>query len=207
MPSVFAQVTLLAASGNSADNQVNGFALSSAIGTNDAGMDSWAVAIKNFYDSARLADGCRGLAQNNHLVKFYDIPGSTPNYPFYETTFNFATAPATVDMPLEVALCVSYRNTVLNSVPRARRRGRIYISGWAESANTAGRPVSTAYQGLADAYADYVLETNSIDDYEAGIWSRTDGVVYPIDEVWADNEWDTVRRRGGVATTRYTLTV
>ena len=207
MAGYFAQVTLISASADTADNQVNGFAVEATTTPTFANLDSWTTAIKDFYDDVKFVDGCRGLTQNNHIVKFYDILGTAPNYPLYETTFNFDGALGTVDMPQEVALCVSYKNTVANSVPRARRRGRIYLSGWAETANTTGRPTATVYQGLANAYATYVAAVNAISDFEAGVWSRTNGVVYPIDEVWCDNEWDTVRRRGGKATTRFSVSV
>jgi hypothetical protein len=207
MAGYFAQVTLLAASGNGADNQVNGFAFEE-VGTPDtAEMDTYTVAVKDFYDDILTINGCAGLMTNGHIVKFYDILGTAPNYPIYETTFNMASAPPAIDMPLEVALAVSYKNTVANSVPRGRRRGRIYISGWAESMNTAGRPISTAFNGLADAYKVFADTVNTIGTFEAGVWSRANGVVYPIQEIFCDNEWDTVRRRGGEATSRYEVSV
>jgi len=207
MAGFFAQVTLLTASGNSADYQVNGYAIDGPGSPATADLDSWAVAIKDFYDDVNILGGLRGITQNAHLVKFYDILGTPPNYPIYETTFNLASSPGAIDLPEEVALCVSYKNTVLNSVPRARRRGRIYLSGWTEGANAAGRPSSAAYQGVADAYATYVAAVNGISTFEAGVWSRTDATVYPIDEVWSDNEWDTQRRRGSLPTVRYSLSV
>lgn len=207
MADIFAQVTLLALSGDTADNQVNGFAITEDGGPSEAELDSWAVAIKTFYEGVKAVGGMKGLAQNSHLVKFYDILGAAPNYPIYETTFNFTAAPSAIDLPLEVSLAVSYRNTVLNSVPRARRRGRIYLSGMGEGQNTTGRPISTLYEGCATAYADYVADVNAIGTFEAGVWSRTDQVVYPIDEVWCDNEWDTQRRRGSKATTRFSVSV
>lgn len=203
---LFAQVTLLPVSGNGADVNVNGFA-ADAVGITEPDLDDWAVAIKDFYDDAYAAGGMRGIATNNHVVKFYDITLPQPNYPIYETTFNLATGGSGVDLPMELALCVSYKNTVNNAVPRARRRGRIYISGWTESVNTNGRPTSGAYQGLADGYATYVAAVNAITSLDAGVWSRADNVVYPIDEVWCDNEWDTVRRRGTLPTVRYSVSV
>lgn len=203
---LFAQVTLLAASGNTEDNQVNGFAADGAV-TGASDFDDWRTALKTFYDTVYGLGGLRGIAQNNHIVKFYDITLPPPNYPIAERTFNLASAPAAIDMPLEVALCVSYKNTVNNAVPRPRRRGRIYISGWTEGANLVGRPGTTQYQGLANAYADYVADLNVIGTLEAGVWSRVDQIVYPIDEVWCDNEWDVQRRRGGKPTTRQTVSV
>jgi hypothetical protein len=201
-----AQVTLLAASADSADNQSNGFYVSDS-GISTGEFDSWAVAIKTFYDTCYSGGALRGMEQNNHIVKFYDVTGSPPNYPVYETTFNLATSPAAIDLPMEVALCASYKNNTNNSVLRARRRGRIYISGWTETANTSGRPTSTATNALAQGYKDYCDDVNVIGTLTAVIYSRVQDIVNNVEEVWCDNEWDIQRRRGGVATSRTTYTV
>ena len=201
-----AQVTLISASADSADNQSNGFYVSDS-GILPAEFDAWAVALKTFYDTCYSAGALRGMVQSNHLVKFYDVSGAPPNYPVYETTFNLASAPAATDLPQEVALAVSYKNNSNNSVLRARRRGRIYISGWTETANTAGRPTSTAATFLAQGYKDYCDDVNVIGSLTAVIYSRVQDITNEVEEVWCDNEWDTQRRRGGVATTRYTYSV
>jgi len=201
-----AQVTLLTAGADSADNQSNGFYVSDS-GISEANMDSWTTALQTFYSSLIALQALKGLAQNNHIVKFYDVGGAPPNYPVYETTWNFANANPATDLPQEVALAVSYKNNSNNSVPRARRRGRIYISGWSEARNTAGRPTNTAYESLATAYADYCDDVNVIAAFTAVIYSRVQDITNNVEEVWCDNEWDTVRRRGGVATIRSTALV
>lgn len=203
----FAQVTLLSATGNTRDNQVNGFA-AGQIGTLDAAYaNSWTTAIKDFYDDLKAGNAMRGLATGPHLIKFYDIENPPPNYPVFERTFNFLTSGATVEMPQEVALCISYQNTSAVTVPRARRRGRIYISGWTESANTDGRPISANVNSTLTAFSDYVEAFNAIGTLEASIWSRVNGTTYPIETAWVDNEWDTMRSRGGRATSRSTWTL
>lgn len=203
---MFAQVTLLSASGVTADHQVNGFA-ADAVSFGNSDLDDWKDVIKAFYDACDTLGGMRGIAQNNHVVKFYDITNPPPNYPLYETTFNRAAGAVAIDLPMELALAVSYADTLSNAVPRARRRGRIYVSGWAESTNTTGRPSSTLYEGLSQAYADYALALNTLGVFTAGVWSRVNNVVYPIDTVWCDNEWDIQRRRGGKATARDTINI
>jgi len=203
---LLAQTTLIASSANSADNQSNGFYVSES-GYTEANLDTWATAIKTFYEGCVTAGAMLGIAQNNHIIKFYDVGAPAPNYPVYETTFNLATSVNATDLPQEVALCVSYRNNTQNSVLRARRRGRIYISGWAESRNTAGRPTSAAYQGLAQAYKDYCDAVNVISGFTAVVYSRVQDITSEIEEVWCDDEWDTMRRRGGKPTARYSLSV
>jgi len=201
-----AQVTLISASTDTADNNTNGFYVSDS-GITEAEMDSWTVALKTFYDTCYSGGALRFAVANNHIVKFYDVGGAPPNYPIYETTFNLATATAAIDMPMEVALAVSYKNNTNNTVLRARRRGRIYISGWTEAANTSGRPTSTATNALAQGYKDYCDDVNVIGTLSAVIYSRVQDITNNVEEVWCDNEWDTQRRRGGKATTRTTYTV
>ena len=158
-------------------------------------------------EGVKAGGGMRGLAQNNHIVKFYEVGGGPPNYPVYETSFNFTAAPNAVDLPPEVALCVSYKNNTNNSVLRARRRGRIYLSGWGEASNTDGRPTSTAIDALVAAYRDYCDDVNVIGTLSAVIYSRVQDITNNVEEVWVDNAWDTQRRRGVSATSRTSLTV
>jgi len=208
MPACFAQVILQPASGASEDVQVNGFATQvTGLELSLTDANTWVSNLKDFYDDVRSLGGCRGLEQNNHLVKIYDIAGAAPNYPLYELTFDLASAVTNIGMPMELALAVSYSNVSETTVPRARRRGRIYISGWGDASNDQGRPTTAVYEGLATAYDDYVDAQNAVSDFTAGVWSRVDGLVYPIETVWCDNEWDTQRRRGGRPTARYTLTI
>lgn len=203
---LLAQVTLITKTGDSADYQTNGFYASES-GYTTGELDSWANALKTFYDDIYTDGGLRGFAQNNHLVKFYNVGGTPPNYPVYETTFNLTTNPVAIELPMEMCLAVSYRNNSNNTVLRARRRGRIYISGWASARNAAGRPDAAAYQGLCTAYTDYCDTLNTIGSLTAVIYSRVQDITNNVEEVWCDNEWDTQRRRGGVATARETQTV
>lgn len=203
--SYYATVTLAAASGNPEDVAVNTFAVGQ-IGTVDAALaTTWSGLLKNFYDACWAAGALRGFADVGHVVKIYDIPNPKPLYPIFERTFSLTNNPGGPDMPEEVALCVSYKNTLANTVPRARRRGRIYISGWVEARNAAGRPDATAIPGLLNAYSGYVQAFNALGTLKAGVWSRTNATVYPVDTISVDNAWDTMRSRGSKATTRSTF--
>lgn len=203
----FAQVNLLSATGNTEDTQINGFACGTIPDLTSTYATNWNIAISAFYEAVRAAGGLRGMAQGPHLIKFYDIEGSAPNYPIFERTFNLASAPGAIELPQEVALCISYSNEAAVTVPRARRRGRIYISGWSEAVNDAGRPTTTLTNALRTAFGNYVVAFNGYGDLSAGIWSRTNGQVYPIETAWVDNEWDTMRSRGGKSTARSTWTL
>lgn len=201
-----AQVTLLTAGADSADNQTNGFYVSDS-GISTAEMDSWRNAIKTFYDAAAGNGAMRGLAQNNHIIKFYTVGTPAPNYPIYQNTFNLAASPGAFDLPPEVALCVSYKNNTNNSVLRARRRGRIYLSGWGEAQNTTGRPNAGLPAALAGAFKTYCDSVNLIGTLTACIYSRVQDITNEIEEVWVDNAWDTQRRRGEKPTVRSSVTV
>lgn len=202
-----AQVTLLSATGSSEDNQSNTFAVGQ-IPTLDASFaNSWTTAIKDFYDDVVTTGGLKGMSQNNHLIKFYDIQAPAPNYPLFERNFNLDSAPFAVDMPQEVALVISYSNVSATTVARGRRRGRIYISGWGESTNVAGQPTDGTCDSLLTNFTDYVVAVNAISTFDASIWSRTGETTYVIEEAHVDNAWDTQRRRGTKSDYRATWTL
>lgn len=196
------QAVLLADTGNTEDVNVNNFAITDTglLDATEAGQ--WRDAIKTFYDDCVTLGALKGRAQTGHYVKIYDALGTAPNYPLFELSFALTANPTGIEMPAEVALAVGYANTVANSVPRARRRGRIYVSEWSEASNDGGRPTSSTFVGLVDAYLDYVTTVNAITGIECGVWSRSNSVCYPVDLLYCDNEWDTMRSRGGKATIR-----
>jgi hypothetical protein len=204
MADYFAQSVLQAATGNSRDNQVNTWALG-GIPAMDLGIaTAWLDAVKAFYDDVQALGALKGILQSGHLFKVYEITAVQPNYPKFEFSWALTIGPIATDLPQEVALAVSYRNTAATTIARARRRGRIYISGWGETENLAGRPRIATVEGLADAYTLYADTMNAdAGGLEAGVWSRAEGQVYPIQEVWCDNEWDTMRSRGGRSTQRF----
>lgn len=202
-----AQVTLLSATGAAEDNQSNTFAAGQIATLDAAYANSWTTVIKDFYDDVVTTGGLKGMSQNNHLIKFYDIEAAAPNYPLFERNFNLASAPFAVDLPQEVALCISYSNVQAVTIARGRRRGRLYISGWGESTNTAGQPTDGTCDALLGNFEDYVVAFNAIGTLNASIWSRTGNTTYPIEEAHVDNAWDTQRRRGTKSDYRATWTL
>lgn len=208
MANYYCQATLAASTGETADVNVNTFA---AVGPNvitDAEFEDWGDCIIAFYNVCNAANGflC-GRAQNGHLLKFYSAVTTVPNYPLHEYSFNLANATGSVGLPLEVSLCASYQCDSATTVPVRRRRGRIYIPGFSEAANDTGRPSSTVVSSLADAYRDYCEAVNALPDFTASVWSRANASLYPVERVWVDNEWDTMRSRGGKSTLRTELIV
>jgi hypothetical protein len=207
MANYYAIAALAASSGETADVNVNTFAFEAPDVFTPTEGEFVTDAIKAFYDTIHPLGALRGRAQNGHVVKIYAAVTTTPNYPVDENGFNLAGSAVAVDLPLEVNLCVSYACDSAVIVPRARRRGRIYISGFGEALNTVGRPEAVIIEGLADAYQAYCDTINADPDFVACVWSRANASLYPIERVWVDNEWDTMRSRGGKSTSRYTVTV
>lgn len=207
MENYYAQVILASQTGETADVAVNTFAVRHSGTLSSTDVDSWMAAILAFYDDVQTAGALLGRAKTGHEAKFLKATAAVPNYPLFLRDWALTSPPGAISLPNEVALCVSYSSDSFPLVPRARRRGRIYLSGWASAKNAVGRPVSAAYEALALAYKDYADSVYAITDMAPGVWSRSSGDVYPIDRVWCDNEWDTMRSRGGQSTLRETLVI
>lgn len=156
-----------------------------------------AAALAAFYDSLRTAILPAGVAQNGHIIKRYDLPGLTPNYPTYETTFNLTAAPTGDRQPSEVALCLSYQATRIPGQFQARKRGRVFIGPLKESTNLNGRPTTTATNALLDGLETLYDAVDAVTDAGVlAVWSTVDQVAYPIVQGWVDDAFDTQRSRG-----------
>ena len=202
-----AQVNTEAFSGDSADVAVTNFYVLSDTTPDASDMDDWRDAITNLWNNTKNSFAWLGRATGPHSIKFYAEDTGVPNYPFGERVFSFSSSGAAYDLPAEVSLAISYANDSLNSIPRARRRGRVYLSGFGGGSNTAGRPATTYVSDIADDLEAYVNEVNLIPDLTACVYSRTNTAGYAIERVWVDNEWDTMRSRGGTATLRETRNI
>jgi len=202
-----AMATLDALSGNTEDVNVTSFFAEFPTQPNSLQVADWGDAIVDFFGAVRVAGALRGRATGGHDIKFYAADGSVPNYPFEERAFSLGVAPGDYVLPSEVSLCVSYANDTENSVQRARRRGRIYISGWNSTNNSTGRPTTATTEDLADAFQVYAQAVNVITDATAVVYSRTNVIGYALERTWVDNEWDTMRSRGGKSTARETRSI
>jgi len=207
MPFFSAQVSLAASGGATEDVNVNSFYIENATTPTNAQVTSWKAAIDTFYNELVNLGALRGRAQSGHVEKFYAEDGSVPNYPFEERSFQLTQTPGAISLPTEVNLCVSYANDTANSVPRARRRGRIYLGGWIVGANDLGRPGSNVFPNLANMFATYVEAVNDITGFRAVVYSRSNITGYAIQRVWVDNDWDTMRSRGRKSTARSTVAI
>lgn len=205
MPAIRAQVILKTTTNVPADFVTNSFCFADpAAITDTAGLTG---AIKSFYDSIRTAIGFPTIAQNGHEIKFYDLPGVMPNYPFATTTWNFATAPAGDTYASECAVCLSFQGAKIPGLAQARRRGRIYLGPCSNAISLNGRPVAATRTSVAGAAASFKTAVNALPaGGDWSVWSPTTATAVGITNGWVDDAWDIQRRRGLVATARTTFT-
>lgn len=158
--------------------------------------------LKAFYDSYRQYLSPL-LAQNGHIIKYSELPGVKPNYPFDEDTWNLTAAPSGTAIPDELAVCLSFQGARAAGAPQSRRRGRIYMGPHNTAALTANRPLTALQTNLAN-YALTLKNavTAAGAGFEWGIWSNADSHLVVVTNGWVDNAWDVQRRRGVDATTR-----
>lgn len=154
------------------------------------------VSLAAFYNTMRPYLGGQ-MAQNGHLIKFSNLPGVKPNYPFIETSFNLTTAPSGDPAPSEVALCLSFQGSRASGFPQARRRGRVFIGPLLLNTSSVGRPTTTIVTALAGAGDALKTSVDAITgDVAWAVWSQVDQAAVPVTDGWVDNAFDTVRRRG-----------
>lgn len=136
-------------------------------------------------------------ANREVVVKAYDaelVPRSGP--PVGQKTLNAGLTPASPGIR-EVALCLSYYAD--NNVPR--RRGRLYIPAMFLATGTL--PVRPT-QAHRDSLGQFVTMFKNLGgvDTDWVVWSRADHQAHTITNWFADDEWDSQRRRGLRPTTR-----
>lgn len=164
--------------------------------------EDFAEAIQAFYVnwSPNLSSLVR---QTGWTQKVYDLADPQPRYPVLERSFDLSSAPSGGPLPPEVALVMSFQAERQSGVPQARKRNRVYLPFLDASVNgTDGRPNSSVIAAVQDSGADLLLASNAAADWTWMVYSKVLADVDIVDNGWIDNEWDTQRRRGRVATTR-----
>ena len=139
---------------------------------------------------------------------------------------------STFMMPPEVAICVSYRAAYVSGVSNARRRGRMYLGPLAFSTSqdvhlipdgTTNAIFSAAMQAVGALNATELAVYSRSEhagfsigetwdhhhpDWEPGkpfpeVPANLPAAFSPVEFLWVDNAWDTQRRRGRNATSRF----
>lgn len=151
-----------------------------------------------------VQDYMTALIQSNAIVRAYNLDDPKPRPPVYESTFAISGTGGAV-LPSEVALCMSYQSIKIAGESQARRRGRIYLGPFVQTANdSGGRPSSALITTVAKAARDLVVASDAATSWKWEIYSPTSGNSHQVYNGWVDNAWDTQRRRGLATTARTT---
>lgn len=156
--------------------------------------------------------------------KTFNMLDPEPRIPLSEGSITAApVAPASIDLPAEVALVISYEALPVSGLNQRRRRGRIYFGPLAHPATDAYVPPDAYVDELAEAaWNNFVIPSGSdgllavFSGYTAkdipvgGTPTEDDddqpelvpGSFAKVERLWVDNAWDTQRRRGIGATRR-----
>jgi len=147
----------------------------------------------NFIAKAEI--GATGM----FTIKIYDAEKAPPSYPLATATNGSTFMP--YNNVREVAICLSYYSTW----NRKSYRGRLYLPGqWVGGAFTA-RPTSTQ---ITNALAwKSVFGSGLPSGHNWVVYSKHLGQSFGVNNVWVDDEWDTIRSRGLRSTTRQTGTI
>lgn len=143
-------------------------------------------------------------------TRCYDMGTPKPRVPIITPWTMLPQSNVVADMPEEVALCSSFKG---DPPATARRRGRVYIGPLntrgllADIAGETGpaRPVQGFTQIIAKAFKGFASAMSAA-GFVWCIQSEATGtpVYVPVKAGWVDNAWDTQRRRGVDATSRFT---
>jgi len=172
------------------------------------GADDAAIVtlMKDFYDDITASFISTAITTNGHEVKLSLLPGTPPNYPYFEGTFNLASAPSGTPLPSELAVCLSFQGARSAGLPQARRRGRVYIGPLGTNANSSGRPNPTLMTAIANAAVTFKASAAAISGAGGwAVWSTVDQAPVLVDDGWVDNAFDVQRRRGLLYTSRTTF--
>lgn len=193
------QIVLRTADNNPANYITNTWHCA-AVGNSEAA--DFAQAVITFHKGLN-SNYSEALAQTNHEYKLYNLDDLEPRAPIEEGLWSFAAAPAADSLPHEVALCLSYQAPKISGVPQARRRGRIFLGPFDNTSNVDGRP-STSLVNAIVALGEQLMDAGNATagDWNWAIYSEVNGGTADVTSGWVDDEWDTQRRRGRIATSR-----
>lgn len=202
MPTFRTQVTIA-----TADNLNANFATNTwhCIAPDLTELALWHAALTTFYTAIDTQMSNLVLGTNGLRMKSYDLADPEPRAPVLTAQSNLTTGSA--PMPTEVSLVMSFQAAQSSGVPQSRRRNRVYLPFIIQSANgTDARPNVTIINTVQAAAAALLAASGpSSGDWQWVVYSPTDSAFDLVDNGWIDNEWDTQRRRGRLATSRTTF--
>lgn len=145
-------------------------------------------------------------------VKVYDLEDAKPRPALLDVTLNLNLLNRDVSnstLPSEVAHCISFRSEPVAGVNPASLRGRIYLGGLGNGfiKTNGNNPARLPQSALTEVTTSALGLFNSMlaDEWGWVIHSDKLNEDYAVAAIWADDAFDTQRRRGTPATTRTTV--
>jgi hypothetical protein len=149
-------------------------------------------------------------------LKVYDMRDPEPRVPFWTDTISLPPGTGSM-LPAEVALCMSFRASVVSGQSAARRRGRVFLgpvrTGAGAVVASQHRPTNPVLTNIATAAGVLIDGKDAVPGVKVkwSVYSPTTAaeVGVSLDDAfndvvagWLDNAWDTQRRRGPEASSR-----
>lgn len=139
--------------------------------------------------------------------KWYDLAQPEPRVPVRIDNIRPLVLPSGGEpLPEELAICLTYSAPQAAGIPQARRRGRVYLGPWYETANASGAPDPTLIDAIKGAAGVLEGASEASNAWDWVVYSRKNNAAYAVDFGWVDNAFDIQRRRGRKATTRAAFT-
>lgn len=181
------------------------------------------TALTAFYNSLStwLSTEISSGSGNLKIDVYSKTLGTEPTWGPPDTTYSEYVTGITgsSNLPGEVACCLSF-HADLTGIPeygppvtggehgksrlRARRRGRVYIGPLSASVMTLESSTQTPRlaAGFLTALTGAATTLKSALTGEWCVYSKVDNAMHPVVGGWADNEFDTVRRRGRTSSSK-----
>lgn len=211
-----ALVVIPGKTGLAKDVFVNSFAFerNGGIEPSDGDLDAVAAALASFYNTdsggngaiaGHLSTFCDRSA-NKCQIKVYKMTEAPPRTPHISSFTLGALAGAERPIPNEVAICASFKSTEQKG---PRGRGRVFIGPLNGAAVTQTTDFSVRPTGaLQLSVKDAMVALKNSSGVTLCTWcvysSFGPDHLHPVTDVWCDNEFDTVRKRGVKPTVRVT---
>jgi hypothetical protein len=207
------QVTLPYFTNMPSDVITNDWCFSWLIGTpSESNFDAQRDNLTAFYEAiyqigAGDNAGAPWVSWDDARLKVYNIGDTPPRAPVYESDMPIDIAPNTDSTtPLECAVCLSFQGDAISGVPQARRRGRIFLGGWANIVDpgddTSFPQITSIVPAGIASEANTLATASTADAWIWSVYSRVNGTATAVTNGWVDNELDTQRRRQVAATSR-----
>lgn len=207
-------------SGLPEDQYVNTWYFNSLTAPEGSDLPDLAAAVQGFYADVPSIGGSSVAAymattsdSENAHIKIYDMADEIPREPLYDAFYNPGAHGGVGGntIPTELAVCLSYSAAPASGVPMARRRGRLFLGPWQQSAisssNTTNAVVNPLLQTAILGAASDLAATSSALGWVWCVHSTAGAFAAPIATAWVDDAWDIQRRRGIKPTSRQTLAI